>query len=198
MTDPNYPADRRVADEPGYHDPNRPADTAPAAPAAREGEAEAVPEDAVDAQQQAFVEAAEDEAATATREAEAAVERANRMNEAINPAPPPEEGAQGPAARAVAERRSADDDRGILQAERSAVVVRAGPRHVDMVTTEEDRLVRHKQMVRAHLRNAEPDMTGGKGHEEPDANLDARTGLPKGHVPEGYQDAPSRLSPRNP
>jgi hypothetical protein len=47
-------------------------------------------------------------------------------------------------------------------------------------------------MVRAHLRNADPDMTGGKGEEQ----LDVSTGLAEGHVPEGFQDAPSPIAPR--
>ena len=75
MTDDRV-VDRRVADtQPAgatYSERSTPT---------REASKEAVPKDTEDAQQQAFVEQAEDEAKTAQREAEAAIERANKMNE---------------------------------------------------------------------------------------------------------------------
>jgi hypothetical protein len=141
-----------------------------------------VPKDALDAQTQAFVEEAEDEAKAAAYNAKLAVERANKMNETASPPP----------GEAPAEDKRPRDAFGSVIVQPGDVVVRSGPRNENRVTTEEDRLVRHKDMVRAHLRNADPDMTGGKGEEQ----LDVSTGLAEGHVPEGFQDAPSPIAPR--
>ena len=191
MSEINPVVDNRVRDEQDRererHN-NRNRDQHPAAVVATQDRAtkEAVPKDTEDAQQQAFVEQAEDEAKTAQHEAKAAIERANKMNEEPSRAE----------ARAEKDERPRDIN-GQVIVQPGDIVVRSGPRNEDMTTTEDDRLVRHKQMVRGHLRNAEPDMTGGKGHEDDDANLDPKTGLAKGHVPEGFQDAPSAVSPRN-
>lgn len=135
-----------------------------------------VPKDAVDAQAQAFIDEATDEATAAQRKAKQARERAEDY----------EKKASQPEAKAPEKDERPRDAFGQPIAQPGDVVAVAGPRHVDMTTTEDDRLVRHKAMVRDHLRNADPDMTGGKGEDE----IDGRTGLPKGHVPEGHADAP--------
>jgi hypothetical protein len=143
----------------------------PVAPPSAEG----APTSALDAQVQAHVEHAEDEAAAAEHNAKLEMARADMAAkkvadaEAAKPELPP------PGPIELAEQRARD-----------AVVVTTGPRTVDMVTTEEDRLLRHKEMVKGHLRNAELDMTGGVGQPE----IDPATGLPVGHLPEGTQDAP--------
>lgn len=148
---------------------------------ATEQPAQDVPKDALEAQTMAFVEEAEDAAKAAEHNAKLAVERANKMNETASP--PPGEDKE--------EDRRPRDAFGNVIVQPGDVVVRTGPRNENRVTTEEDRLIRHKDMVRGHLRNADPDMTGGKGEEQ----LDPSTGLPQGHVPEGYQDAPSEAAP---
>ena len=155
-------------------------DTAPYATPVRDAAAEqhAVPKDAVDAQSQAFIEEAEDAAKAAQKEAEHAKFRAEEY--------------ERKKAEATKEGKTAEKDErprdafGNVIVQPGDVTSVSGPRLVDMETTEEDRLIRHKAMVRDHLRNADPDMTGGKGEEEPE--IDPATGLPKGHVPEGHQD----------
>lgn len=159
------------------YDPSRPAPE-PVPPA---GTGTPTPEDApksaIDAQAQAFVEEAEDAGKAAQQEAEKAKWRAGEMERKI--AEQESKAKQAPAGE--------DVQKMVLVPEPSHVTAVSGPRNVDMVTSEEDRLLRHKAMVRDHLRNADPDMTGGVGSEEPE--IDPATGLPKGHVPEGHQDA---------
>jgi hypothetical protein len=144
---------------------------------------EEVPKDALDAQTQGHVEHAEQEAEIAQHNAEAAKERAEHMNEQ----------ADEQQAEAGKDERPRDINGNII-VQPGDIKMRSGARNVDMVTTEDDRLVRLKQMVTGHLRNASPDMTGGKGIDD---ELEPQTGLPKGHVPEGHQDAPSKASPKN-
>ena len=148
---------------------------------AREGEAAEAPSSAVDAQAQGHVEHAERQAAIAEANAKAAVERAEKMNEVVNPPDPPPEG------EAAKGRNETDFDR--HQRERSQVVAHSGQRNVPMEMDEDARLLAHKQMVFDHLNNAEPDMTGGTGlNPDGTPQLDPQTALPKGHVPEGHSE----------
>jgi hypothetical protein len=101
----------------------------------------APPIDAVDAQSQAFVEHSVELAEKAAVYARERAERAQKFHEEQASRPRPEAAQDVPPP--------------------SSVLQQSGPRHVAMVTTEEDRLARHKTMVADHLRNAEPDMTGG-------------------------------------
>ena len=137
-----------------------------------------VPKDAVDAQSKAFIEEAEDEAKLAAKEAEHAKFRAEEYER--------KKAEQTKEAKGSERDERPRDAFGNVIVQPGDVVSVSGPRNVPMETTEDDRLVRHKAMVRDHLRNADPDMTGGVGEEEPE--LDPETGLPKGHVPEGHQD----------
>jgi hypothetical protein len=117
---------------------------------------QAAPTDAVDAQSQAFIEEAEDEAAVAARKAQQAKARADAY--------------EAKRAEQVAKAPAEPDNRprdafGSPIVQPGDVTVVSGPRHVDMVMTEEARLLAHKAMVREHLRNADPDMTGGLGED---------------------------------
>jgi hypothetical protein len=117
---------------------------------------QAAPTDAVDAQSQAFIEEAEDEAKAAARKAEEAKARADAY--------------EAKRAEALGKSAPEPDNRprdafGSPIVQPSDVVAVSGPRHVDMVMTEDERLLAHKAMVREHLRNADPDMTGGLGED---------------------------------
>ena len=144
-------------------------------PEPREGD-EAAPKDAIDAQHQGHVEEAEDAAKAAEQNARAAEQRLaetrKRQEEQV-------------AAQEQANKDQPEVQRFTMVNPPSDVVSVSGPRNIPMETTEEDRLLRHKAMVRDHLRNADPDMTGGVGTP----TTDPATGLPMGHVPEGHQDA---------
>ena len=156
-------------------------ETTPPSPPTRAGEAPSqqdVPKDAVDAQSQAFIEEAEDAAKAAQKEAEHAKFRAEEYER--------KKAEQTENAKGGERDERPRDAFGNVIVQPGDVVSVSGPRTVNMETTEDDRLVRHKAMVRDHLRNADPDMTGGQGEEEPE--IDPATGLPKGHVPEGHQD----------
>lgn len=156
-------------------------ETTPPSPPSRSGEQASqqdVPKDAVDAQSQAYIEEAEDEAKLAQKEAEHAKFRAEEYER--------KKAEQTKEAKGSERDERPRDAFGNVIVQPGDVVSVSGPRNVPMETTEDDRLVRHKAMVRDHLRNADPDMTGGVGEEEPE--LDPETGLPKGHVPEGHQD----------
>ena len=105
------------------------------------------PKSAVDATAQAFADKARDDAARATALAEAETQRAEDI--AAKAAEYPE--APPPGEPSLAEK------------ERASVVAVSGPRNVNMVMSEDERLAAHKAAVRAHLDTAELDMTGGTG-----------------------------------
>ena len=139
-----------------------------------------VPKSAQDAQSQAFIDEANDEARAAELKAKEATARAEKYERDIARAE----------AKAPVEDTRARDVFGNVVGRPEDVVSSTGPRNVPMETTEDDRLIRHKAMVRDHLRNADPDMTGGTGvGVDGTPIVDGSTGLPEGHVPEGHQDA---------
>lgn len=140
-----------------------------------------VPASAQDAQSQAYIEEAQDEAKAAEKKAEDAKLRAEKYEKDM--------AEQKDKAKSVEEDKRPRDAFGSVIVQPGDVVSSTGVRNIPMETTEDDRLIRHKAMVRDHLRNADPDMTGGTG-EDPagEPELDPSTGLPVGHVPEGHQD----------
>jgi len=144
-------------------------------------EQQAVPKDAQDAQSQAYIEEANDEAEAAKKKAADAKLRAEKYER--------DKAQAQEKSKEVEEDKRPRDAFGSVIVQPGDVVSSTGPRNVPMETTEDDRLIRHKAMVRDHLRNADPDMTGGTG-EDPagQPELDPSTGLPVGHVPEGHQD----------